>query len=254
MIRRQTDKGWLLFTQDDHAKLSARIMSLWGGDGFFFPEPGDELLFALSEHDCGWKKADGSPLLNSKGEPEDFTEVSPSRQCEIWRRSFSTHRTDHPEACVLIALHFNKFNERVLSRGPNKWSLSLKREIGEFVTKTLDTDSVEKVPQSAASNLKLLQTGDAISLALCHGWETFEAGGVPLENGGTATVRLKAVGENNYSVSPWPFSRRRCPVFETDFTRTLKKRFDSSEKLRREIKNGRTEKMSFRLMPPGSRG
>ncbi len=249
MIRRKTDGGWFFFTQDDHAKLSAQIMSLWGGGDFFFPGNAEELLFAISEHDCGWKKADSLPLLNSNGEPEDFTEVSPPRQCEIWMQSFQRHLATHPGACVLIALHFNKFNKRVLSRCPNKWSLSLDSEIEEFVTKTLDIESVERIPADTAKNLKLLQTGDAISLALCHGWESFEIGDVPLENGGVTTVRLKMTGENSYSTSPWPFSRNGRLDFETEFIRTRREKFDSDEQLRREINGSTKEKTGFFLLP-----
>ncbi len=253
MIRRETQNGWFFFTQDDHAKLSARIMSLWGGGGFFFPEPATEMLFALSEHDCGWKEADGSPVLNSNGKPEDFTEVPPSRQCEIWRRSFNRHRHAHPGACVLIALHFNKFNERTLARGSNKWSLSLREEIREFVTKTLKIESMERIPAETARELRLLQAGDAISLALCHGWESFEISDIPLENGDTGAVRLKMIGENSYSVSPWPFSRGGRLDFNADFTRTRENFFDSNERLLRVTDGSRKEKISFFLLPANFR-
>lgn len=248
MIRRKHGGGWLLFTQDDHARLSAEIMSLWGGR-FFFPDPPDELLFAISEHDCGWKETDASPSLNPRGEPEDFTEISPPRQTEIWRRSFEKHAGANPWAAALIALHFNKFNERVLSRKPNKWSLALKDEIENLVKKTLGVSSVSRLCAQTQKNLKLLRTGDAISLALCHGWETFEVGQVSLEKSGETTVRLQMTGENAFGISPWPFARDESLSFETAFRRTRAEKFATSGELIAEMKTAEREKITFTLSP-----
>ncbi|QMU55723.1 MAG: DUF3891 family protein [Candidatus Mycalebacterium zealandia] len=248
MIRRKTGGGWLLFAQDDHARLSAEIMSLWGG-GFFFTSPSDDLLFAISEHDCGWKEADSSPVLNPDGVPESFTEVPPQKQCDIWRRSFNAHSTARPEACALIALHFKKFNDRVLSRGENKWSLALRREIDEFVARSLCVESVEDIPARVERDLRLLQTGDALSLVLCHGWESFEMSGVPLENGGEETVRLTMTDENIYSASPWPFSRGEDLSFEIGFTRVRGDKFDSNAQLLKQAEGRTGEKMVFCLSP-----
>lgn len=251
MIRRKTGGGWLLFTQDDHARLSAEIMSFWGG-GFFFPSPPDDLLFAISEHDCGWKEADASPALNADGEPESFTEVSPEKQCGIWRRSFISHSASHPEACALIALHFKEFNDRVMSRGDNEWSLALGREIDEFVARALGADSTA-IPARVRRDLKLLKTGDALSLALCRGWESFEMSGAPLENGGEEMIRLKMTGENSYSASPWFFSRDGDLSFEIGFIRTDGERFDSNAQLLKQVKDRAKEKMVFRLSPRNTR-
>ncbi|WP_462136970.1 DUF3891 family protein [Candidatus Mycalebacterium sp.] len=248
VIRKKSGGDWLLFTQDDHARLSAEIMSLWGG-GFFFPSPPDDLLFAISEHDCGWKEADLSPVLNPDGVPESFTEVPPQKQCDIWRRSFNAHSNSRPEACALIALHFKKFNDRVLSRGDNKWSPALGREIDEFVARALGVESTEAVPARVERDLRLLQTGDALSLVLCHGWESFEMNGVPLENGGEETVRLKIKGENSYSAIPWPFSRDGDLSFEIGFTRTNGEKFDSNAQLLKQVRGRAKEKMVFRLSP-----
>ncbi len=248
MVRRKSGGGWLLFTQDDHAKLSARIMSFWGG-GFFFPDPAAELLFAIAEHDSGWRETDGSPSLNPGGEPEDFTEVSPPRQTEIWRKSFGGHIGTHPYASALIALHFKKFNDRVLSRGQNDWSLALKAEIEELVKKTLGVESTELISGRIRKELKLLQTGDAVSLVLCHGWESFEIKDIPLENGGEKTIKLKAVCENSYSVDPWPFSHEGRLSFDIRFSRADGEKFDSNRQLSERIGKREKEKMSFFLFP-----
>ncbi len=247
MVRRRSGKGWFLFTQDNHAKLSAQIMSFWGGGDFFFPDPANDLLFALSEHDCGWKQADSLPVLNRNGEPEDFTEVSVPRQGEIWRRCFETHMETNVFASVLIALHFNRLNERMLSRSPTKWSLSLRREIGEFVTQALGLEDLEQIPPDTSKALRLLQIGDAISLALCHGWDSLKISDVPLGGGSRKQIKLRRVSESSYSISPWPFALRERLTFETDFTRTEKEKFRSVKRLRDDIASRSREKLSFSL-------
>lgn len=253
MIRRRTDEGWLLFAQDDHARLASEVMKLWGGGGFFFPQHPEDLLFALSEHDCGWREADASPGLNGAGEPADFTEAAPRVQTEIWRRSFLAHGETRPAASALIALHFNRFNNRTLSKHPNRWSLSLKEEIGEFVKKTLGASPCGIAPETAQL-LKLLQIGDALSLALCHAWGRFEISDAPLAGGGAGNITVLHKGGERFSVKPWPFLRREPlntePLkFEIRFRRTAGHNFKTTGQLAESINSRPPGKEVFCLYP-----
>ena len=118
MIRREVKDGWILISQHDHAELSAEIMKHWGNNELARPD--NEVLFAIEEHDNGWKEWDTSPKINSVSQyPMNFLELSSSDQSEIWRRCFRRHSAKHPYASALIALHFGKLNEKSLNKSSN---------------------------------------------------------------------------------------------------------------------------------------
>lgn len=211
MIRRDDKDGWILITQYDHALLSGRIMERWGNETFSSIDPDEETLFAIREHDCGWKEWDSSPKINPEnGYPANFMEMESPDQTDIWRKSFESHSGAHPYASALIALHFARFNRKLLSKDhSDPYAKSLGTEINKFVSVQLGT-GVSKpggIPSGVRTNLRLLQVGDIISLALCHGWESMEISDVPVDyDGGSAKLLLKSADGYNFTLSPYPFS------------------------------------------------
>ncbi len=197
--------------QYDHAVLSGRLMERWGNETFSSLDPPAETLFAVREHDCGWKEWDSSPKINPEnGYPANFMEMESSDQAGIWRRSFESHSGAHPYASSLIALHFARFNRKLLSKDPkDPYAKSLEGEIGRFVLKHLDIDISEQggIPPGVKTSLRLLQVGDIISLALCHGWDQVEIPDVPVDyEGSTAKLSLKSGDGFNFTIKPYPFS------------------------------------------------
>ncbi|MGH7886036.1 MAG: DUF3891 family protein, partial [Thermodesulfobacteriota bacterium] len=111
MIRRETEAGWMLITQDDHAYLSFEIMKNWGNGKFEEIAPRDEVLTAIREHDFGWKKWDATAVLNKKNfYPKNFMEMYTKDQYMIWKNSFENLADNNRYASSLVALHFAKFN------------------------------------------------------------------------------------------------------------------------------------------------
>lgn len=244
MLRRKTEDGWLLFNQDDHAKLAARIMGFWGGN-FFFPENPDNTLFALAEHDCGWKERDANPALNARGEPMDFTEVPPDIQTGIWRRSFTAHLRTHPVASALIALHFKRFNTRTMAKTPNRWSESLDIEIEQFVFRALGAGGA--TPE-ILRELEIVRAGDALSLALCCAWERFEIT-APLKDGGAETVTVTMESDGVFSLKPWPFALSGALDFEIRCRAAAGREFETAGWLIKEIGSRPPRKAAFSLCP-----
>lgn len=211
MIRRDDTDGWILITQYDHAILAGNLMEHWGNETFSSPLPRDEVLFAVREHDCGWKEWDSSPKINPEnGYPANFMEMESSDQTGIWRRCFESHAQEHPYASALIALHFARFNRKLLTRDPSDlYARSLEGGIDAFVSDKLGIDVSKRrgIPPGVKINLRLLQVGDIISLALCHGWESMEIADVPLDyEGNSRRLVLKSDDGFNFTVSPYPFS------------------------------------------------
>ena len=253
MIRREYGNGWILITQHDHALLAGSIMSDWGNGWFCRPEPFNEVLFAVREHDCGWTNWDSNPKINPEsGYPANFMEMQPEDQSEIWSSSYKAHSTANPYASSLIALHFSRFNQKILSREPsNEAADNLKRELDEFIADNLETaDSglnLNQIPEKVKINLRILQIGDIISLSLCHRWESMQIAEAPLNyKGDTVDIELKSKDGLNYVISPYPFSKPliNCRVIGKRLDR---KSFSSDEELRRYLKTAETVYLDFTI-------
>ncbi|NIP37660.1 MAG: DUF3891 family protein [Candidatus Dadabacteria bacterium] len=209
MIRRETENGWILITQRDHSLLSGKIMKGWGNSKFATPEPYDEVMFAVAEHDCGWELWEENPRINPVNKyPKNFLEMNYSDQVSIWKRSFLKHSKKHPYASSLIALHFDKFNSSILRK--NKNALLLKSQIKEFVLENLGLKHTgqQSLSEQIINNLKFVQIGDIISLALCHGWRSTQIDDIPYRlNGKNISILLSSDDGLNYKINPFPFSK-----------------------------------------------
>ncbi len=239
MIRRDDTDGWILITQHDHAVLAGNLMERWGNEAFSPPQPHEEVLFAVREHDCGWKEWDSSPKINPEnGYPANFMEMESSDQTDIWRGSFEPHSDEHPYASALVALHFARFNRKLLTKDPSDvYAKSLEGAIDGFVFDKLGIEHSKPggVPREVKINLRLLQVGDIISLALCHGWESMEIADVPVDyEGNSRRLALKSDDGFNFTVSPYPFSGTDLKL-RVQARKLVRKSYSGSDDLRRSL-------------------
>jgi len=253
MIRRDEKRGWILINQHDHARLSGEIMRYWGNEEFAMPDPYEEVLLAIREHDNGWKEWDSFPKVNPLSQyPMNFLEMDSSDQAEIWKRCFKRHSAEHPYASALIALHFGKLNEKSLSKNSNNGiAMTSHIEIIDFVSNMLEISisnlDIDSLPRDVQVNLRLIQIGDVISLALCHGWFSIEIKDVPLEyNGRSVTLNLKSSDGNNYVVAPYPFAEPLIR-FQVKGRRLGQKRFSKDDELRQKLKESKYETLEFSI-------
>lgn len=254
MIRRESGEGWTLITQPDHAFLSSRIMDFWGNKDFGIIAPGEEVMLAIREHDCGWEKTDSVADFNPEnGYPRNFMEMRAEKQLEIWSECFERHAGKHPYACALIALHFFEFNERTISRDPhNEAAVSLREKIGEFLHRNPRIRAGEEnlnghLPFDISTNLRFLQVGDIISLALCRGSKSVSIPGVPVNYlGDTAEVTLSSQDGLNYTVRPNPFSREVLR-FDISGRKLGEKSFISRQDLKEAFSGADFETLDFSI-------
>src|SRR5258706_14070723 len=85
MIRRDMEKSFLLFTQDDHARLSGELARHYGNRFFAKAEPLEETIRAVARHDCGWPLHDQMPTLNKDGLPLDVFETPLDVAIGVWQ-------------------------------------------------------------------------------------------------------------------------------------------------------------------------
>lgn len=89
MIRRETDSGWLLISQVDHAHLAADLARAWGNDHVTPLPLGEWLLPAIRDHDAGWRAWEVEPTVTADGLPRQFTEMAADAATQIWTSSIA---------------------------------------------------------------------------------------------------------------------------------------------------------------------
>ncbi len=164
-----------LVTQPDHAWFSGELMSLWRAEGMPDHPRRAELLFAVREHDNGWREADAAPRCNpAKGRPHDFLTLPRPDRIAIWERGTARFARQHPYAALLIVRHaIHLHRDR---GGEEEWAefLDRMREREQELRQAADASEDE-----TAADYRLLDRADLISLAVCNAWsERFERHGV----------------------------------------------------------------------------
>ncbi len=253
MIRRDEKDGWILINQHDHAGLSREIMKYWGDKQFSRTNLYNEVLFAIREHDNGWKEWDRSPKANPMNQyPMNFLEMNSSDQSEIWRRCFKRHSVEHPYTSALIALHFGKLNEKSLNKNSNNGvARTLQTEISDFVSDMLKINipnfDLNSLPKDIQVNLRLVQIADIISLTLCHGWYTIEIKDAPLAyDSSVVTLNLKSVDGVDYVIAPYPFSESLIRLHVAG-RRLNQKKFSNDNELRQVLNEATDETLHFSI-------
>lgn len=250
MIRRDNSAGWIMIYQTDHSVLSGEIMRHWGNEEFQKPQPLEEVLFAITEHDNGWAEWEKTPKINQNNKyPKNFMEMDYIEQSEIWKRCYLRYSKNHSYASCLIALHFDKFNNKICER--NKKAEPLKSDINKFLVQNLNMSLNEiKGNSDILRNLKYLQIGDIISLALCHGWKTVKLDDVP---GGSEcdrmVVTIESTDASKYYVQPFPFDSD-CLELSISGRFIRKKTYSSSRDLINHINESSQTRLNFTILNP----
>ena len=90
MIRRETQDGWVLISQVDHAHLAADLASAWGSEDVTPLPLTDWLVPAIRDHDAGWRAWEAEPTITADGLPRQFTEMNAEDAAIIWTSSIAT--------------------------------------------------------------------------------------------------------------------------------------------------------------------
>lgn len=120
MIVSEDGDNWLLITQPDHAHFSAELLSLFRTGGLPEHPQRAELLFAVREHDNGWRETDSAPWWNREaGKPHDFMTLPRAERIELWQRGTARYAGEHPYAAQLITRHALRLHQN--RRGLEDW-------------------------------------------------------------------------------------------------------------------------------------
>ena len=147
-------------------------MALWQGNGLPGHPRRRELLFAIREHDNGWREEDAVPRLDAdSGRPLAFDNVSARTRIEIWRRGVRRFSDlDHPGQtrserafiALLILRHALEIHGDYWE-SPD-WQ-DFRGELVELEAQMLE--DLESTPSAIERDYVFLELADTLSLGAC---------------------------------------------------------------------------------------
>ena len=264
MLKTTGDGQVWLITQPAHAELSGQMAAHWGNEEFAVPghfaasadseRLRQEVVLAVVAHDNGWWEWETDPPLSTEdGLPQGLGEVlnDPVAGMERWRLGIPRLAERHPYASLLIGDHAHwlyavQFNPdpppeltHILQRGRAIYPKELEKESRRFLAdvqqmqeefwRRLEEDRFWQAslePEQRNPHTRLLQTLDALSLALCSaaiapvegdakglGEDHIVFHEVPRRSWeDRASVEIKPLGDGRIMIDPYPFDEAPLTV------------------------------------------
>ncbi len=196
IVRPAGDGTLLLITQPDHARLAAAIVSAWNAEALVPPALRTAVLFAIEQHDNGWREVDAAPAVNAEtGRPFDFMDTPPDVKQGIWPRGVRRLAADSPLAAALVSQHALALYAH--RRDDPGWRTFFST-VEDLRTELLRACGAETGPAREAfdRSYDLLYLGDVLSLVFCNRWKD------PIDVRG---YRVTLAEDGGLLVSPDPF-------------------------------------------------
>jgi hypothetical protein len=269
MLVLETDAGWQLIEQVEHARLSGALATAWGV-GVFAPA-GDALQLASDRHDEGWAVWDTHPSLAANGAPMSFLEAPVPPLLSSYSASVEALLAEDAHAGLLASLHVTGLRRGRYGLAPDSASRAQAARSGDaphpgedpHITTFVATEEARQ--QRLRGELDLareqerheyaqLQLFDVLSLEL--GLTDLSRAGhermldfAPTSVGAPeAPLTLRTLGGGRLAVEPWPFAPER--VMLTMARRLLRPgSFADTRELRREWTDAPLEPIAIELTP-----
>ena len=223
-----------MITQPDHAHFSGELLSLWRADGLPEHPRRAGLLFAVREHDNGWREADAAPRWDSeRNRPHDFLTLPTRERIEIWERGTCRFATERPYAALLITRHaLQLFSGR---RQDEDWA-SFIAFLDDFEGSLMAETGVSR--EDLEADYRWIDLADLISLAACNGWRD------PSERYGW---RIEPRDGNVRAIALDPFPLAGATTFRVPCRRIPVRAYRSDADLGGELVTARWGEMTIRV-------
>ena len=226
MIVQQHGDPMVVIRQTDHAFLSGFFAREWGNEVFERPEPFASFCLAAAEHDNGWQEWEMLPGVDPKTfAPHTFMTVPTDEHIALYQRGIERAVRADLYTGMLIVGHCMNLYDRARATMPGysaKYVRSHEQHVAaDFVQRLrlqqlrlkvdLRNDPAMR-PFTDESRIKAnqqrLDALDRLSLYFCLG----EGGDitiedVPVNEQSEVDWQLREVGENRYTLDPYPFRR-----------------------------------------------
>jgi hypothetical protein len=212
VIVRPFPDGLLCIRQIDHAALSGVLARGWGGE---MPPlaPRAPVELATLRHDAGWAELDREPSWNpGTGLPHTYRTYPVADALQVAERSVAIVGAEDPYAGWLVSRHFASFHAGSEEPAARAWVTAQVGHRAELLSRAWPRVGREALhPHVLEANLDWLQLLDALSLALCEAWDSWESRETCAEYGErTTTFRYRRRGHDpsrvEGTVDPWPFA------------------------------------------------
>jgi len=214
VIVRPLPDGILCIRQLDHAAFSGELARAWGGaTPALAPRAPVEL--AIARHDAGWAETDRDPAWNpATGLPHIYRTWPSAAALEVAERSVAIVGAEDPYAGWLVSRHFASFHAGSEAPAARAWVTAQVGHRAELLSRAWPRVGRELLhPHVLEANFDWLQLLDALSLALCEAWDSWESRETCAEYGErTTTFRYRRQGAADDPlrvegrVEPWPFA------------------------------------------------
>lgn len=161
MIVRETAKGFLLVAQHDHGLVSGEFAKNFSGEWLGEAPLREEALFAVSNHDIGWKRLDSEVLWNGeRRRPYSFVDYPSEPKMEAYTEGLDAVEAHSSYAALLCSAHYGSFVKR--SEVPAEVRFREREE-----ARRASIEASMAVPDTSERDLRLLQLCDDLSLFVC---------------------------------------------------------------------------------------
>jgi hypothetical protein len=213
VITRPVPDGLLCIRQLDHAALSGVLARAWGGA---MPPlvPRGAVELAIARHDAGWAELDREPAWNVATElPHTYRTHPVDNALHVAQRSVALVGDEDPYAGWLVSRHFASFHSGSEAPAAQAWVTAQVGHRAELLSRAWPRVGREALhPHVLEANFDWLQLLDALSLALCEAWESWESRETCAEYGERTTTfryRRRDIDDDPLRVEgrvdPWPF-------------------------------------------------
>jgi Protein of unknown function (DUF3891) len=215
VIVRSVGPSQLLITQPDHAALAARIMNEWRAGGFPDASRRSDILFAIAEHDNGWREVDATPIVDQDGRVHDFVSAPDPIKWSIWPRAVERLAT-RPYAAALVAQHAVHVYRH--KRDDKDWTPFFS-EMEALRDRYLQAARIAM--DDLLKDYPFVRIGDLASLTFCNGWSEQQVDDV------RHAIRFDG---SRLTISPDPFEGRQFAI-EVNARELPKRAFRSAAEL-----------------------
>lgn len=220
-----------VITQPDHARFGGELLSLWRANGLPEHPRREDLLFAIREHDNGWREADSAPWIDPETRrPYDFRSYPEPSRLELWERGIRRFADQRPLVALLIAEHAEAIHQPLT----RDWQ-RLFEELEPHRHLWLEKVGVD--PSIVRQDYFFLGLADALSLTVC----TREEGRV--EHHG---MQARMVGDN-LQLDPFPLAG--TTTFQIPIRKVAKQAYDSDTQIGSALARARWQHLQVKVGP-----